>query len=190
MVSTWRHQNSKIQNRKTPEFLPFTGYWTSLRYILLKVLSSIASAVFKTEHFEFRSFTPHDIKMAARRLSCMLKNMPQPVIFNNINSWGFRCYSPWDWGIWALSLPRNEVFEVWKLDTGQKNPRYGARYCPLPPRKRPGNFREQCHEKNGLPAFSASVTVFAVLEWSFKGIQNHHQTAAYRRLLNRLSQEM
>ncbi len=70
LVFTWSHKQSKIQNRKTPEFLSFTGYKTSLiyQYILLKVFNSIAFAVFKTGRFEFRSFT-----MAARRLSRILK---------------------------------------------------------------------------------------------------------------------
>ena len=30
--------------------------------------------IFKIDHREFRNFTPHDIKMAARRLSRMLQN--------------------------------------------------------------------------------------------------------------------
>ena len=53
----------------------FIFHWLlHLIYILLKVFSSIAAAVFKIDQFEFRNFTPHDIKIAARRLSRMLQN--------------------------------------------------------------------------------------------------------------------
>ena len=32
------------------------------------------------------NFTPQDIEMAARRLSCIVKKMLHPVILNNLNS--------------------------------------------------------------------------------------------------------
>ena len=50
------------------------------------VFSSIASAVYKIEHFKFWTFKQHDINMAARGLSRMLKKNPYPVIFNNLNN--------------------------------------------------------------------------------------------------------
>ena len=57
--------------------------------VLNAYFSLMAATVFKIDCFEFLNFTPHNIKMAARRLSHMVKKMPHPVIFNNLNSWGF-----------------------------------------------------------------------------------------------------
>ena len=50
---------------------PFDVYRASKPFPLLTMM---AAAVFEIDHFKFRNFTSHDIKMAARRLSRMIQD--------------------------------------------------------------------------------------------------------------------